>query len=92
MKALNEIKACTKDLDLNFFLTFLVYKSSFRDSISRYGKNVTSDHKNRVFETRFIGQNRVSETRDASIYYSLEIETTNYIVEKLCLVSNFRLT
>ena len=43
-------------------------------------KYATLDHRNRVSKTRFIGQNRVFETRDASKKYNLGIETTNYIV------------
>ena len=49
------------------------YKSSLRGLISRWLARVREmphqmrlDNKNRVFETRFIGQNRVSKTRDAS--------------------------
>ena len=43
----------------SFFNFFLVYKSSLRPSISKYDYSARSDHGNRVFETQFLGQNRV---------------------------------
>ena len=48
-----------------------------------------SDYGNRVFETRFIGLNRVFETRDVSNIYSLKTVPTNYIVWQIVLISNF---
>ena len=51
----------------------------------------TSEHGNRVSKTRFIGQNRVSETRVASIWYCFVIGTINYIVWILLLVTHFGL-
>ena len=50
-----------------------------------------SDHENRVFKTRFIAQNRVSHTRDASKKYSFETMLTNYIVWKMGSIPNFGL-
>ena len=67
-----------------FLKIFFGYKSSLRGSISRWlprGKQMPHqmwlDHKNRVFKTRFIDQNRVSNTQDASKKYSFETLTTN---------------
>ena len=48
-----------------------------------------SDHGNWVFETRFIGLNRVFETREISNIYSLKTVLTNYIVWRTVLISNF---
>ena len=67
-----------------FFFNFFGYKSSLRGSISRWlprGKQMSHqmwlDHKNRVFKTRFIDQNRTSNTRDVSKKYNFETLTTN---------------
>ena len=68
----------------NFSKKILGYKSSLRGSISRWlprGKEMLYqmwlDHKNRVFKTRFIDQNRASKTRDARKKKSFGTLTTN---------------
>ena len=50
-----------------------------------------SDHGNRVFKTRFIGQNRVFETQDISKIYTVKTVPTNYMVGKMGLIPNFDL-
>ena len=78
-----------RDLRLKIFL---VYKSSLR-WLPR-GKNATSDvirPWKSSLETRFIAQNWVSHTRDASKKYSFETMLTNYIVWKMGSIPNFGL-
>ena len=58
------------------------------------GKNATSDvirPWKSSLETRFIAQNWVSHTRDASKKYSFETMLTNYIVWKMGSIPNFGL-